>query len=106
LISLNLLNHSSAILRIAVIGKLSLGHQWKGPQAPFPLASAEIFPGGDNVDILLMLFRLKTMQCKRTFTQRFTHSTQKEIAPFYGNNHKKCTSLAAIARHFEISYTK
>jgi len=29
----------------------------------------------------------------------------KKIAPFYGNNHKKCTSLAAIARHFEISYT-
>jgi len=46
------------------------------------------------------------MQCKWKFTKRFTHSTQKEIAPFYGNSHKKCTSLAAIARHFEISYTK
>jgi len=28
---------------------------------------------------------------------------QKEIAPFYGSSHKKCTSLAAIARYIEIS---
>ena len=39
LISLNLLK-----LRSAVIGKLSL--EWT--QAPFPLASAEIFPGGQR----------------------------------------------------------
>jgi len=153
-----------------VIGKLSLGRQWKGPQAPFPLASAEIFPGEDNVDILLMLFKFLSMQCKRTSTKRFTHSTKKngsilrrpitslghqegrrvfregpkflnyttsnifELCPthfsrggrkfFYGGGFaspapppgygtdfkaivtKKCTSLAAIARHFEISYTK
>jgi len=24
---------------------------------------------------------------------------QKEIAPIYGNSHKKCTSLAAIAKY-------
>jgi len=64
------------------------------------------FSRGDNADILLILFRFKMMQCKRTFAKRFTHSTQKEIAPFYGNNHKKCTSLAAIARHFEIKLHK
>jgi len=40
------------------------------------------------------------MQCKRTFTKRFTLSTKKAIAPFYGNSHKKCTSLAALARPF------
>jgi len=28
------------------------------------------------------------MQCKRTFTKRFTHSTQKGIAPFYGKSNK------------------
>jgi len=62
------------------------------------------FSRGDNVDILLILSGLRGCK-KRTFAKRFTHSTQKEIAPFDGNNHKKCTSLAAIARRFEISYT-
>jgi len=62
------------------------------------------FSRGDNVDILLILFRFKTMQCKRTFT-KFFPILHKKIAPFYGNSHKKCISLAAIARHFEISYT-
>jgi len=42
-------------------------------------------------------------QCKRTFTKRFTISMQKN-APFYGNSHKKCTLLAAIARCIAISY--
>ena len=36
--------------------------------------SAEMFPGG-NVDILLIIFRLLTTQCKWTFTKRFTFST-------------------------------
>jgi len=39
-----LLKLHSAVLRRAVIGKLLL--EW--PQAPFPLASAEIFPGGQR----------------------------------------------------------
>jgi len=42
LISLNLLKLRSAVLRTAVIGKLSL--EW--PQAPFLWASAVIFPEG------------------------------------------------------------
>jgi len=33
------------------------------------------FSRGGNVDTLLILFRLLTMQCKRTLTQRFTLST-------------------------------
>jgi len=31
---------------------------------PLPWASAEIFPGAGKVDILLVLFRLLTIQCK------------------------------------------
>jgi len=34
----------------------------------------KLFPGR-NVEILLILFRLLTMQCKWTFTERFTLST-------------------------------
>ena len=60
------------------------------------------FRGG--VEIFLILLRLQTMQSKRTFTKRFTLSAQKEIAPFYSNHHKKCTSLAAIVRYIAISY--
>ena len=37
-------------------------------------ASAGIFPGGENVENLLMLFRLLTMQCKSTFTKRIALS--------------------------------
>jgi len=51
-----------------------------------------------------MLFRLLTMQCKRTFAKRFILSTQKEIAPFYRNSHKKYSSLAAVAKYNTISY--
>jgi len=43
-------------------------------------------------------------KCKRTFTKRFTHSMLNEIAPFYGNSHKKFTSLAAIARCIATSW--
>jgi len=44
------------------------------------------------------------MQCKRTFTKRFTLSSQKEIAPFYSNSNKKFASLGAIARYIAIGY--
>jgi len=44
LISLNLLKLRSAVLRIAVIGKLS--SEWR--QAPFLRASAGIFPRGER----------------------------------------------------------
>jgi len=47
-------------------------------------ASAEIFPGGGrgaNVDILLILFRLLTMQRKWPFTKRFTLSTPQRKCP-------------------------
>ena len=42
---------------------------------PLPWASADILPGGGNIDILLFLSRLLTMRCKWTFTKRFTLST-------------------------------
>ena len=45
------------------------------------------FQGG-NVDILLTLFRLLTMHCKRTFTKRFTLSTLQSNYPRYGNSRK------------------
>jgi len=44
------------------------------------------------------------MQCKWTFTTRFTLSSQKEIVPFYSNSNKKFASLAVIARYIAISY--
>jgi len=101
LISLTLLKLRSAVLRIAVIGKLSL--EW--PQAPFLWASAVIFPEGNVLILfqraytfLLILFRPLTMQCKRTFTKRFTLSSKKAIAPFYSNSNKNFASLAAIAK--------
>jgi len=42
------------------------GHAW---------ASAENFPGEDNVEIFLIDVRLLTVQCKWTFTKRFTLSS-------------------------------
>jgi len=65
--------------------------------SPFSIGIRRNFSSGGNVAILLVIFRLLTMQCKKTFPKRFTHCMQKEIAPFYGNSHKKCNSLAAIA---------
>jgi len=50
--------------------------------------TAEIIPREGNVDILLIVHRLLTMQCKWTFTERFTLSTplrkflMKARAPF------------------------
>ena len=71
--------------------------------SPYSIGNLRKFSMGGNVNILLILFRLLTMQCKRTFTKRFTHSMQKEIDPFYGDGHKKCTSLAAVARYIATS---
>jgi len=43
-------------------------------QGPYAWAPAENFPGG-NIDILLIFFKLLTMQCKWTLTKDFTLST-------------------------------
>jgi len=59
-------------------------------------ASAAIFPGGTESTILLILFRLLTMQRKRTSTKRFTLFTPQTKFPCYGNSCKKCASLPAI----------
>jgi len=39
------------------------------------------FSRGGNVDILLIVFKLLTMQCKWTFTKRFTLSTPQRKRP-------------------------
>jgi len=50
---------------------------------------------GCNVDILLIFFRLLIMQCKWTFANiALPFLSHKENAPYYGNSHKKCDSLA------------
>jgi len=54
--------------------------------------------------IFCLYFRFLAMQCKWTFTKRFTLSSQKEIVPFYSSSHKKFASLAAKARYIAISY--
>jgi len=67
----------------------------------------KFFPGEGNVNILLILVRLLTMQCKWTFTARFTHSTRqhhKENAPCYDNSQKKCGLLATISRFVTIIF--
>jgi len=50
------------------------------------------FPGESYVNISLILVRLLTMQCKWTFTDRFTHSTRQhhnENALCYDSSQKK-----------------
>ena len=58
-----------------------------------------------NVDILLILSKLLRMQCKWTFTKRFTHSIAQEKYPVAGQQSQKCASLAVIARYIKIIYT-
>jgi len=55
------------------------------------------FSRGGNVDILHIIFKLLTMQCKWTFTKRFTLSTPQRKWPTVTIT-KKCASLAAIPR--------
>ena len=59
-------------------------------------APSEFFPGGGKVDILLILFRLLSMQCTWTFTKRFTLSKPLRKCPIFGNSPKICVSLAAM----------
>jgi len=54
------------------------------------------FSRGAESTILLILFRLLTMQRKRTSTKRFTLFTPQTKFPCYGNSCKKCASLPAI----------
>ena len=70
-------------------------------------ATAEIFPRGGNVNILLLLARLLTMQCECMFTKRFTISTRQHhknthVTTIYSQN---CASLAAITRYITIIFT-
>ena len=61
------------------------------------------FPRGCNVDILLIFFRLLTLQCKRTFTKRFTVSTPQRKCPT-----KARAPFASILKSFSsgaVGYT-
>jgi len=63
------------------------------------------FSTGRNVNILLILVRLLTMQCTRSRNiLPFLHD--KENSPCYDNSHKKCFSVATIARYVAIILTR
>jgi len=47
------------------------------------------FSRGSNVDIILILFRLLTMQCKWTFTKRVTRSSLKRKYPMLRQQSQK-----------------
>jgi len=85
-------------------------------------AFAEIFTRGGNLGILLILFRLLTMQCKLTFTKRFTFCSPQTKCPilrqqsqklrFVGSNSRLCyddshDNLQIFkARHFFLLFKK
>jgi len=56
-----------------------------------------------KVDFFI-LFRLLTMQYKRTFTKRFTFLHSKENALCYGNSRKQCASFEAMVLFTRISF--
>ena len=58
----------------------------------------KVIQGGGNVDILLIIFKLLTIQCKWTFTKRFTLSTSQRKWPMLPKKSQKCAPLAAIPR--------
>jgi len=64
------------------------------------LTSAEIFPGGGNVQILLILYRLLTMQCKWTFRKSFTLSTHLSVLV------KPQFSVICLKRFLHFGYQK
>ena len=57
----------------------------------------KFFQGG-NIDILLILFRLLTMQRKCTFTKRFALSTPQRKGPILRKKSQKCVRRQAIAK--------
>jgi len=62
------------------------------------------FSRGGNVDNLLIVFRLVSMQCKRTFTEHFTLSKPQRKCPVLRQQSQKCASLAALVRYITIIY--
>ena len=59
------------------------------------------FQGG-NVDISLIIFKVRTNERSQNGFLILHH---KVNAPYYGNNHKKCASLAAISWNITIIST-
>jgi len=62
------------------------------------------FSMGGNIDILLIVSRLLTMQCKWTFTKHFTLPNHIKC-PMLWQQSQKCASLAALTRYITIIYT-
>jgi len=94
-----LLKLRSAVLRTAVIGKLSL--EWL--QAPFLWASAGIFSGGKRRHFAYT-FQVSDDAVQTDVYKALYPLYTKRNCSFYGNIHKKFASLAAIARYIAISY--
>jgi len=60
-----------------------------------PWASAEFFPGVCNIHIVLILFRLLTIQCNWMFTKVWPFPHHKQNTQCYGNSQKNRASFAA-----------
>jgi len=69
--------------------------QFRQETHPLTWVSAEIFPGV-KVGILLILFRLLTMQCKWTFTKHFILSIPQRKCPKLRQQSQKCASLTTM----------
>jgi len=73
------------------------------PEVAAPWTFAEIFSGRGKVDLLLILFRLLTMQCKLAFTKGFIlYTPQKCLC--YGNSPKKCSNALFCTVPDNVAY--
>jgi len=61
--------------------------------------SSDIFPGGNNVEILLIFFRLLTMQRKCTFTKRFSLSQSRNHLIFSQGQSDSNSMMYVAAKH-------
>ena len=66
---------------------IALSRKHGGPQK---------FMQGGKVNILLIIFRLLTMQCQWTFTKRFTLVASQRKCAMLRQQSQKCASLAAV----------
>jgi len=79
-------------------------HTWKlAERVKVAMGGGRHFSRGDNVDILLIILRLRTLQCKWTFTKRFRVSTPQRKFPM-----KARAPFASILKSFSsrvVGYT-
>jgi len=71
-----------------------------------PWASAEMFPGWGNLNILLILFMLLTMQCKCTFIKRFILSSPKRKYPMLRLQSQKSRFVGAAMLLFHSCFSR